>query len=691
MTSVSDTPARPARILIVDDDENVRELVALSVRRAGHACRAVGGGVEGLSALCAEEFDVVLTDLEMPDLNGKELLAAMREAGIDAATIVLTGHGDVARAVEAMKLGAFEFLLKPVIGEDLTYAIDRAIEYTRVRRHGRAMERLASEWQTTFDACPDLMAVLDSELRVIRCNHALATSLGLTKDKIRGRAFLEFVEGGAASASMAACKTALSQGISQTAETYDDQLGGDLLVTTSPLRDERGQLFGVVFLARNITERKQSERALRRYAEQLEVFQEIDRATLSESAPRDLIRTALPHIRKLVPCERALALMIDLERGDGEVVASIGSTGAPIEGLRVPIRSLFPLRGSEDPDEDSTSRFPAIEIPDVLQPQAVGSFIALTLDGEPGPIAQLFFLSPQQGAFSPGVQEMARKVVGHLEVAFHHARLFEEVRAGRQRLQSLSQRLVEAHEVERREIARELHDEIGQQLTGLKLMMEMDSQLPASGCQQVQESIGLVDEMLRRAGSDDNRRKLTELRARLVTGAQIPASGVRHLQEALALINDLMDRVRALSLDLRPSMLDDLGLLPTLVWFFNRYSAQTGVQVIFDHAGMKERFSPSVETAAYRIVQEALTNVARYARIGQATVRIWVAHEILSVQIQDHGVGFDAAAALKAATSNGLTGMRERAMLLGGTLTVDSAPGRGTQVTAEFPFTPPLP
>src|SRR5262249_20325612 len=147
------------------------------------------------------------------------------------------------------------------------------------------------------------------------------------------------------------------------------------------------------------------------------------------------------------------------------------------------------------------------EIPELLRTPAVGSYIALTLNSDSGPIAQLFFLSPQARAFSPNLQEMARKVVGHLEIAFHHARLFEEVRAGRQRLQSLSQRLVEAHEVERRQIARELHDEIGQQLTGLKLMMEMDS--------------------------------------------HIPPTGNRHLQEAVALVNDLMERVRALSLDLR--------------------------------------------------------------------------------------------------------------------------------------------
>src|SRR5262249_16490128 len=94
--------------------------------------------------------------------------------------------------------------------------------------------------------------------------------------------------------------------------------------------------------------------------------------------------------------------------------------------------------------------------------------------------------------------------------------------------------------------------------------------------------------------------------------------------------------------------------------------------------------------AAYRIVQEALTNVARYARVGEVTVQAFVSQGTLIVRIRDGGIGFDADASLKAATSNGLSGMRERAMLLGGTFTVNSRPGRGAEVTAELPLSTPL-
>jgi signal transduction histidine kinase len=136
-------------------------------------------------------------------------------------------------------------------------------------------------------------------------------------------------------------------------------------------------------------------------------------------------------------------------------------------------------------------------------------------------------------------------------------------------------------------------------------------------------------------------------------------------------------------------MLDDLGLLPALLWHFERYTAQTGVRVNLEHAGVEQRFGPDVETAAYRIVQEALTNVARHAAVGEVTVRLWAHPERLNLQIEDQGAGFDPRAALAASASSGLVGMRERATLAGGWLVIEAAPGSGARLLAEFPLGDP--
>jgi signal transduction histidine kinase len=234
-------------------------------------------------------------------------------------------------------------------------------------------------------------------------------------------------------------------------------------------------------------------------------------------------------------------------------------------------------------------------------------------------------------------------IAGLIGTAAENARLFHQVRQGRDRLQLLSRRLVEAQEVERQHLARELHDEVGQVLTGLKLSLEISKRLPA-------------DE----ASSS--------------------------LDKAEELVNDLIARVRAMSLDLRPAMLDDLGLLPALLWHFERYQAQTEIQVAFDHGGLERRFNEGIETAAYRIVQEALTNVARYAEVSEVAVQIWAEENKLNVVIEDLGIGFEPEAALAAGDSSGLVGMHERANLLGGHLTVASTLGSGTQLRAELPL-----
>jgi len=145
--------------------------------------------------------------------------------------------------------------------------------------------------------------------------------------------------------------------------------------------------------------------------------------------------------------------------------------------------------------------------------------------------------------------------------------------------------------------------------------------------------------------------------------------------------------VRNLSLDLRPTILDDLGLLPALVWLFERYTAQTNVAVRFEHRlPDDQRFDPEVETTAYRIIQEALTNVARHAGVNDVTVRLWTDADTLWVVVADQGRGFDPQA-VDTRRSSGLAGMQERATLLGGSMTIEAVPGGGTRVTATLPLT----
>jgi signal transduction histidine kinase len=238
-------------------------------------------------------------------------------------------------------------------------------------------------------------------------------------------------------------------------------------------------------------------------------------------------------------------------------------------------------------------------------------------------------------------QVFLQDLADHAALTLYNARLFEQVRDAHEQMRALSHRLLNVQEDERRHLARELHDEIGQTLTGPKLLLDTSTRLPQA--------------MLK-----------------------------SRIDEAQALVDQLMEQVEELSLDLHPPMLDELGLLPTLLAHFDRYTHQTHIQVMFKQNGLDSRhFRPELETTVYRLIQEALTNVARHAGVQEVTVRLWVGHDTLGVEVEDHGVGFDPQAT---GVSMGLPGMRERAALLGGQLTIESAPGSGTQITAELPL-----
>ncbi len=210
-------------------------------------------------------------------------------------------------------------------------------------------------------------------------------------------------------------------------------------------------------------------------------------------------------------------------------------------------------------------------------------------------------------------------------------------REAEQLRQHLYWRLSESKEEQSRFIARELHDEIGQQLTGLKLQLELGTQ--------------------------------------------------RATSKALKITRDLMKRVRYLSLDLRPSALDDFGLTQALTSLTQHYTELTSIQVRFEASDIP-RLDPAVEVAAYRIIQESLTNVARHAGVKEVQAHVSLENGALRVWVKDGGRGIPSRRDYDA-VGTGLNSMRERALAVGGTLTIDSEPSAGTTVTATLPASTP--
>ena len=223
----------------------------------------------------------------------------------------------------------------------------------------------------------------------------------------------------------------------------------------------------------------------------------------------------------------------------------------------------------------------------------------------------------------------------------------EKIKEYSHRLQVLSHRLVKAQETERRHIARELHDEIGQTLTVAEMNLQGALRSPGG----------------------------TSLLPRLKASA-----------EAVARV---LEQVRDLSLNLRPSMLDDLGLEPALRWYTNRQAVLTNLQVEFRADSLANRLDPVIETQCFRVAQEALTNVVRHSHARTVTVELQEEDGHLHLLVRDDGIGFDVASFREQAmrgTSLGLLSMEERALLADGRLEYRSASGQGTEVHAWFPL-----
>jgi two-component system sensor histidine kinase UhpB len=225
-------------------------------------------------------------------------------------------------------------------------------------------------------------------------------------------------------------------------------------------------------------------------------------------------------------------------------------------------------------------------------------------------------------------------------------RVMDELGAARERLQRLSRRLLEVQEAERRHLARELHDDIGQGLTALKLNLES-----------------------------------------LARGRDSAAFEAR-IGEALETTRHTIERVRQLSINLRPLQLDDLGLAAALRSHLDRQAKLGGLAPHFEIQEVPLKLSADIETACFRVAQEAINNIVRHSKAANVWLRLFVAGERLALSVRDDGSGFDVAAAQKraaAGASLGVVSMEERVALAGGSFQIHSAPGQGTVVVASFP------
>ena len=396
----------------------------------------------------------------------------------------------------------------------------------------------------------------------------------------------------------------------------------------------------------DVTERKLAQEADQRARSTAEALREATVA-LTRSLDREtVLATLLDHLRRLVSFDRASVMLLE-------------------ETSRVSVRAVFdgdrvvPLAPAER-QEFLASEHPVVHrvlttgtavlipdtsaLPDWRSPggrSEEASWLGVPLFSR-GTVAGLFALSKQEASyFNDEHVRVAEALSSQASVAVENAILFEQMQAATERMQTLSRRLVEVQENERRTVARELHDEAGQALVSLRYGLQL---------------------LERETGGDGVAARVAELKQ--TTDAVI-------------------DSLHRLAGALRPASLDLVGLDAALRQYLRSIESKWGLTVRFKARGLKgQRLPAAVETALYRVVQEAVTNVVRHAAATRIDVLVERRDGRVMVMVEDDGKGF-APATAGGAERLGLIGMRERAEALGGTLTIESAPGEGTTIAVE--------
>jgi PAS domain S-box-containing protein len=508
-------------------------------------------------------------------------------------------------------------------------------------------------FRTLVENLPDLIARFDADLRLLYVspsvqsitNRPLRAITGKTKQEL-GLSF-ELIEPWDA-----ALRKVFQLGLPEEFELAFPAPEGtrhfDCRLVPEP--GAGGDIQSVLSVARDVTERRLAFDAAERARSVADALRQATLA-LTRSLDREtVLSTLLEHLRGIVPFDRASVMLLE-------------------EARRVSVRAIFdgdrvlPLPPDERSEIDPADHpvvngilttGSAVVIPDVrtypgwslpTDGSAEASWLGVPLFAR-GDVAGLFSLSKREaGYFNEEHVTLAEVMSSQASVAVENAILFQQMKVATVRMRMLSRGLIEAQESERRSLSRELHDEAGQALASLRY-----------GLQLLEREV----------------------------------NGGENVTERLAALRNTTDAIieglRRLAADLRPASLDHLGLEAALHQLSDAAGPKFGLAVHFKARGFAgERLPPEMETALYRVVQEAISNVVRHAHATRVDILAERLGDRVMVMVEDDGVGFDQKRGQRA-ENLGLVGMHERVHALSGMLTVESAVGAGTTVVAEVPI-----
>jgi PAS domain S-box-containing protein len=604
----------PVRVLILEDNPLDAERTIAALTQGGLALesRRVATQRDFNAALDEGGWNLVLADYSLPGYTGLEALSAVRRLDPLLPFILI---GDE-RAIESLKSGTTDYVLKDNLGRLASVVRGALFEHQERRGHlatRRALQDGEERYRAIVEDQTELVCRLSPDGHLTFVNRAFCRFVDRPAAELLGRSLLDFV----AEEDLPAARSALA-GVAGTNPLVSCEYR--LLDAARQMRwyqwtkrglfDATGALVEVQAVGRDATELVEALKALR---ESEARFGRAVRGSTDGFWDWDHEGGSIYHS----PRFRALLGWDSEDDGGGQAPFRDALHEEDAERVALAIQSN--LGGGPRFHEEFRLR---------LQDGSYGWFLG-------------------RGETARGPDGQARHFSGSITDVSQRRRFEESLRLAHRRLQRLSRRVLEVLESERRHLARELHDEIGQVLTAVKINLES---------------------LLR----------------------QISDPALKEpLRDSVEITSIALSQVRRLSLDLRPAQLDDLGLISALRGHLHRQALVGRFIPHFRADGFAMRMSTEIETACFRVAQEALTNVLRHAKAANVWIELGIDLNHATLSVRDDGVGFVVEESTNGATSGeslGLLSMEERIALIGGSLAVHSQLGQGTEVRARVPL-----
>ncbi len=518
--------------------------------------------------------------------------------------------------------------------------------------------------QAVIDSLEDELMVVDKNYRIVQANEAVLLRHGKRKQEVIGKYCYDISYGRSQPCPSSAAHECPIQTVwetgrpAQVTHTHVYYVNGEkqerqLDIIASPITDSQGNITAVTEVMRDVTEAKELESRMTKAHRDLSALN-IIASVVSQSLDLDtVLSNALDKILETMKVNTGGILLLDEERqmlcyrvyhglSKEYVQAVCCRMGEGIAGRAAQIGEPILV---EDISKDSRAAYP-----DLINAEGLRAFASVPLRSKDKILGVINIANREARKFSPEDIQLLDSIAAQIAIAIENAKLHQEVQRKDEIRGELLREIFSIQEEERKRIARELHDETSQTLASLAASLEaMVGMLPPAA---------------------DN------IKARL--------------RKAQSLSISLLDEMHKLIYELRPTLLDDLGLVAAIRWLADNNLGAAGVRVDFKTAGRERRLPPQLEIMLFRVIQEAVSNIVRHAHAKNVGISLHFKKSVIRVHVKDDGGGFNIEEAISSKDRPrglGILGMRERVELMNGTLRIQSHLGSGgTEIDIEIPL-----